>query len=145
MEAWICNEGLRVLEPDSLPGGSRRAPINPNVTRDHLANERTLLSWVRTCIAIVALGFVIARFGLVIRELGSSSVNEPPRGLSTAIGVALVVCGALLVIPATFQFRRTTRAIEDNSYKPSFALIVILAGGFVVVAVLMAIYLLLTA
>src|SRR2546430_2465914 len=124
---------------DNRSGG----PINPNATRDHLANERTLLSWVRTCIAIVALGFVVARFGLVIRELGSSPANEPPRGLSTAIGVALVVCGALLVVLATFQFRRTARAIEDNSYKPSFALIVILAGGFVVVAALMAIYLLL--
>jgi putative membrane protein len=42
-------------------------PVTPNATRDHLANERTFLAWVRSCIAIMALGFVVARFGLLIR------------------------------------------------------------------------------
>jgi putative membrane protein len=133
------------LDSDTAPTNTGRTPVNPNATRDHLANERTLLAWVRTCMAIVALGFVVARFGLVIRELGSSPTSAAPRGLSTAFGVALVACGALLVIPATFQYRRTAQAIEDNSYKPSFALIVVLTGGFVAVSALMAIYLLLTA
>jgi uncharacterized membrane protein YidH (DUF202 family) len=35
-----------------------------------LANERTFLAWLRTCIAIVGLGFVVARFGLFLREFG---------------------------------------------------------------------------
>jgi putative membrane protein len=132
------------MESNSSPGDRSRGPAN--ATRDHLANERTLLSWVRTCIAIVALGFVVARFGLVIRELGSSSPDHlPARGLSTGFGVALVVCGAVLAIPATFQYRRTAQAIEDNSYQPSFALALILAGGFIAAAALMAMYLLLTA
>ena len=132
------------MDADTGSGDWGRAPINANATRDHLANERTLLSWVRTCVAIVALGFVVARFGLLLRELGSSS-HAPARGLSTGFGVALVACGAVLIIPATFQYRRAARAIETNSYKPSFALAMILAGGFVVVAALMAVYLLLTA
>jgi putative membrane protein len=117
-------------------------PANPNATRDHLANERTLLAWVRTCIAIVALGFVVARFGLMIREVGGSVSNQ---GISTGFGVALVACGALLVIPATLQYRRTAQAIETNTYEPSFTLAVILAGGFIVTAVLVIVYLLLTA
>ncbi len=47
---------------------AREKPSNPNATRDHLANERTFLVWVRSCIAIMALGLVVARFGLLIRE-----------------------------------------------------------------------------
>jgi len=50
----------------------------------HLANERTRLSWSRTGIAVVGLGCVVARFAL-----GGKSVTA----LSTAFGVALVVCG----------------------------------------------------
>ena len=33
-----------------------------------LANDRTFLTWLRTCIAIKGLRFVVARFGLFLRE-----------------------------------------------------------------------------
>lgn len=62
--------------------------------RDHLANERTMLAWVRTSIAIMALGFVVARFGLLIRELRQVSATHATyaaTGLSTAFGTVLVL------------------------------------------------------
>jgi putative membrane protein len=31
---------------------------------EQLANERTFLAWVRTSMAVIALGFVIAKFGV---------------------------------------------------------------------------------
>jgi len=80
-------------------------PANPNTTRDHLANERTFLSWIRSCIAIMALGFVVARFGLLIRELGPNAPRHTPIGLSTGFGVALVACGAALTILAALPRR----------------------------------------
>ena len=44
---------------------------------DYLANERTYLAWLRTGIATIALGFVVARFGLLIRTLtGISALSE---------------------------------------------------------------------
>jgi putative membrane protein len=119
-------------------------PVNPNAARDHLANERTLLAWIRTCIAIVGLGFVVARFGLAIRDLGSTAPSQT-RALSTAFGVTLVVCGAILIIPATLQYLRSGRSIEQNRYQQSYTLDLVLAGGFVLAAGLLAIYLLLTA
>ena len=34
---------------------------NPNRARDPLANERTFLAWIRTCIAVISFGFLITR------------------------------------------------------------------------------------
>ena len=55
---------LEMLWDDSRPD----MPQNPNLARDHLANERTLLAWVRTGVAIVVFGFAIGRFGIAIRQ-----------------------------------------------------------------------------
>ena len=121
------------------PGGSS----NPNRARDHLANERTLLAWVRTCIAIIALGFVVARFGLLLRELDVHRHVSP--GTSTAFGTALVVCGSALTLLATLRYLRTGREIERNAYRWSPWLMVVLAAGLVIVAILLAVYLVLTA
>ena len=37
--------------------------------RDHMANERTFLAWVRTSIGIMAFGFVVEKFALFIKRL----------------------------------------------------------------------------
>ena len=42
---------------------------NANRARDHLANERTFLAWVRTGAAIVVFGFAIGRFAIALRQL----------------------------------------------------------------------------
>ena len=115
---------------------------NPNRARDHLANERTLLAWVRTCIAIIALGFVVARFGLLLRELGVHRHLSP--WTSTAFGTALVVCGGALAFLATLRYLRTGQEIERNAYRWSPWLILVLAAGLIIVAVLLAAYLLIT-
>lgn len=35
----------------------------------HLANERTILTWIRTSIALMGFGFVVVKFSLFIRQL----------------------------------------------------------------------------
>lgn len=146
--ALACTRQRRYDEQemsDAQRGAGPDRPTNPNATRDHLANERTLLAWVRSCIAIVALGFVVARFGLLLRELGhSASVHSSVR-FSTGFGVALILCGAGLVVLATLRYRATARGIEENTYQPSQLLLLLSAAGFVVVAVALAIYLFATA
>ncbi len=49
--------------PTATNGGPRGA------LSDYLAAERTLLAWIRTGLALMGFGFVVARFGLFIREL----------------------------------------------------------------------------
>jgi putative membrane protein len=117
---------------------------SPSATRDLLANERTLLAWARTGVAIMGLGFVVARFGLAIRQLVGVGGAQAPRGVSTAFGVALTLCGALLLVLATMRYRRVAEDILHNRVRWDPRLGVLLTGLLVLTGILLAVYLLLT-
>lgn len=117
---------------------------NPNAIRDHLANERTLLAWVRTTLAIIAMGFVVARFGYLLEELGMRTSRSENTSLSTIFGTALVLIGGGLMIPAVIRYVRAVSSIERNEYEHSTTVGVFISIGMVVVAVLLAAYLLVT-
>jgi putative membrane protein len=123
----------------------REAPSNPNLARDQLANERTLLAWIRTSIAIMGLGFVVARFGLYIGELRQESPRTHATGIATIFGTALVVCGAVLIVLATARYVRTGEGLERNVYRWSPGAAYGLAAIVVAVAALLAIFLVATA
>ena len=124
------------------PSPQQTPPVSP---RDHLANDRTLLAWARTGIAVIALGFVVARFGLLLRELGRGIPSHAPAGISTVFGVAIVLAGAGLMGLSLLQYLRIGKAIERQIYQWSPLLGSALAGGLIFVGVLLAIYLILTA
>src|SRR5690348_17084534 len=69
---------------------------------DHLANQRTFLAWIRTGLATITFGFVVARFGLFLRELGfKSNVAEIlPFHYSSFFGVSLTLLGVIIMIVA---------------------------------------------
>ncbi len=86
------------------------------------ANERTFLAWIRTGIAIIALGFVIERFNLFLLALaanaGDANLPRFHRLVSPAGrygGAALVGAGVILMIVATIRFLRTARLLEDDA------------------------------
>jgi putative membrane protein len=47
---------------DSPTGIGQKAALS-----DYLAAERTLLAWIRTGLALMGFGFVVARFGLFLQ------------------------------------------------------------------------------
>ena len=91
---------------------------------DHAANERTFLAWVRTGIAVIALGFVVEKFDLFIRTLASAKLSDAAvlsrlQSLSGPLGhydgIALIVFGIALVILAAVRFIRLDRMIADEA------------------------------
>jgi putative membrane protein len=116
---------------------------SPSATRDLLANERTLLAWARTAVAIMGLGFVVARFGLAIRQLAGLGGAQAPRGVSTAFGVVLVLFGMLLLVLATVRYRRVADDILHDRVRWDPRLGMLLTGLLVLAGLLLAIYLLL--
>lgn len=122
-----------------------RTPIHPNAARDRLAHERTFSAWVRSCCAILALGVVVAGFGLLMRDGGARAPQATSSGLALGLGVTVILYSASVMILATVRYRTMTHAMERNRYHQSPGLILFLTGGLVLVAVCLAAYLVLTA
>jgi putative membrane protein len=86
----------------------------PASTSDYLAAERTLLAWVRTSLAFMGFGFVVARFGLFLRELRSPLGGLPGKstGASLGFGIALIASGVLITVFSGLHHLRLVRALR---------------------------------
>lgn len=80
--------------------------------RVFFAAERTLLAWIRTGLAVMGLGFVVARFGLFLRMLAHGANAAPPATTSNVLGVAFVLLGAASIAMGTVQFVRFSRTLS---------------------------------
>jgi putative membrane protein len=88
---------------------------------DHAANERTFLAWVRTAIAVMAFGFLVAKFDLFLQiaartlAAGDRQTVAVPRGdFGGAVGAVLIIAGTLMMVLAAVRFVRTRRAIDST-------------------------------
>ncbi|HEY9672471.1 MAG TPA: DUF202 domain-containing protein [Waterburya sp.] len=108
--------------------------------REHQANERTFLAWMRTSIALIGFGFAIARFGLFLHEL-QSRLNEkdmPTHSFisSQSLGIGLVMIGIIVIVLAVWRYNQVFWQIERADYRPSRLLIWITAGIVIFLGVL---------
>ena len=91
-------------------------PEDELVARDprvYFAAERTLLAWVRTGLAMMGFGFVVARFGLFLRAVSSHDVGAPAQhGVSRWVGVALVALGATVNVCAAIVHRNVLARLD---------------------------------
>ena len=90
---------------------------------DHAANERTFLAWVRTAIAVMALGFVIERFDLFLKVMAPQVAQRQlsPHGqiFANAAGLAFIAIGVAMIVIAGLRFVRTAKDIESEDEVPS--------------------------
>jgi putative membrane protein len=101
--------------------------IKPMISHfsDHAANERTFLAWVRTAIAVMAFGFLVAKFDLFLKIAAhslaggnSQTVTLPQTDFGGAVGAVLIIAGTIMVALAAWRFARTRRAIASTNPQP---------------------------
>jgi putative membrane protein len=125
----------RQAQPAELPASVPQVDL-----RILQANERTLLAWVRTGLALMGFGFVVARISPWLSEAGVE------RNGSWAVwtGAAFLVFGTFCNLAAGVRFIRTRAAIlAGESVVPGQAAALSLAFGLALLGGLLAVHVLL--
>lgn len=95
--------------------------------RDHLANVRTFLAWLRAGLMLLAMGYAVTKFQVI----------ESPA--NRYLGVFTALAGWLIVAIAGIGYARQRRAIESAEFTPSvswnlgLSLLTAGAGGIVLI------------
>ncbi len=91
--------------------------------REHQANERTFLAWLRTSIALIGFGFALARFGIFIQQLEISLMHQASPNQfwmnSENLGGILVIFGIIVIVLALLNYNRAFWQIERGNYQPN--------------------------
>ncbi len=122
---WLLSKSIAVNK-------EKQGRQNPSRVRDHLANERTYLAWMRTAIALLGFGVVIIRLRAFHTPLA------PHPGNSWWLGLLFSLISLVTVLLSTQHYFAVRRDIDDDNYEPTdrwvllFSLAVTLLGSGVV-------------
>jgi putative membrane protein len=112
---------------------------NPSRVRDHLANERTYLAWMRSAIALMGFGVVIVR----LRQFQIPQIHRPGTGWK--LGLLFSLVGLMTVLLSTLYYFTVRYDIDEGTYEPStrrvilFSITITLLGAAVIYFVFTAI------
>ncbi|PSF39251.1 hypothetical protein C7H19_00215 [Aphanothece hegewaldii CCALA 016] len=119
---------MSIFSPSNQKNNPTVKKYNSSRIRDHLANERTYLAWMRTAIALMG-------FGVVIMRLRAFHPPEIPRpGYGWKLGLLFSLLGLLTVLLSTQHYFAVRHDIEEDTYEPAdrwvilFSLAVALLG-----------------
>jgi putative membrane protein len=122
--------------------------ISDSDPRVFFAAERTLLAWLRTGLTIIAIGFVVARFGLFVRlmslQVQPQQLSSP--SLSAELGIAFVIVGSLSIFIAAIQHSRFIATLTFSDLPPKYSrkFAIVLSLLVATLGIVLAVYLLFT-
>lgn len=97
--------------------------FGPARPTDYLANERTFLAYVRTSLSVMAFGFVISRFGLMLRAFpgGEGLAKATGPFNSEHLGLAFAIFGCLLAIFGLWRYLATAQDLLRERFQTARA------------------------
>src|ERR1041385_9343863 len=93
--AWTDNRHVRIDKATMTKRATHREIPETRRASEHLDNERTFLAWVRTNVALISLGFVVARLSPTLNGAGATNAARVLSKTQT-VGIVLIVFGALV-------------------------------------------------
>jgi len=113
-------------------------------SREHLANERTFLAWIRTSIALMGFGFVIVKFTLFLKQFSVAidTGTDSAKDYGSAAGVIMVALGIIFASLAYINYKITQKNLNKKFYVASSTIsmiltLIILTGGILLILYLM--------
>lgn len=130
-------------DPDHPQGPA----LNEERASEYLANERTFLAWIRTSIAVISLGFVVAKFSVWLHELAwrlDPRMQTLQTGASLPIGVMMMALGGILAVLAAWHYHKVNLAIERSQVSADRGLVILVTIMVCSLAIVMITYMLVT-
>lgn len=108
--------------------------------REHQANERTFLAWLRTAVALIALGLATARFGIFLVQIRSAVTEDfsPSDSLwdTQILGLSLIGFGLIVIALAAWRYNQVFWQIERDEYRPNQILVWLMVGVVMILGAL---------
>lgn len=118
-------------------------------SQQYLANQRTFLSWVRTSIALIGLGFAIERFSIFLQQVhlianpnatnntSSATTNE----YSALIGIGMIIIGTGLIVYALKNYLDSNKTIASGKFTPKNTIVYTASAAIIGLGTIMIIFL----
>ena len=85
--------------------------------RTRLSVERTMMSWLRTAVALIGFGFAIVQYLAHLEETPGARAAYLPHA-PRYLGLALIACGILALVISIWQYFWTVRYMWGEPYTP---------------------------
>ena len=85
--------------------------------RTRLALERTMMSWVRTSVALIGFGFTIVQFFERFHSMEGVAPALRPQA-PRYLGLALIAAGVIALVVSVWQYRAVVRYLLSKEFEP---------------------------
>ena len=111
-----------MADSHAAPGAARfevRASASDHFAwvRTRLSLERTMMSWVRTAVALIGFGFAIVQYLSHLQQIPEARAAYLPEG-PRYLGLALIACGILALVISIWQYRWSIRYMWGEPFAP---------------------------
>jgi putative membrane protein len=109
-----------------VPEDKATNQIDDERVRDHLANERTYLAWLRSGVATMGFGVVIAKFNMALTAPGSPEVADSIK--ASHLGMAFALAGVATIVMSLVMFLQNRKQIRNRNYQSRIGLVLTLTA-----------------